>query len=154
MSATRQADALTCRVELDEGDVLVVYDDATGLPIRPGSRVIGNPTIASGVLLCAPGGITEAESQYLTANRLARARQLAATLTVFPKLDPVRQGILTEMVFQMGLDGVAAFHNTLAAMERGDFKAAADGMRNSLWAKQTPARAQKLARIMETGEDT
>lgn len=151
---TCQADALTCRVELDEGDVLVVYDDATGLPIKPGSRVIGNPTIASGVLLCAPGGITEAESQYLTANRLARARQLAAKLMVFTKLDPVRQGVLVEMVFQMGLAGVAQFHNMLAALDRGDFKAAARYGLESLWHKQTPARAEKLMRILETGEDT
>lgn len=150
-SAACLADALTCRVELDEGDVLVVYDDATGKPVVSGSRVVGNPTIGVGTLLCAPGGISEAESQFLLANRLARARKLAATLTVFPKLDPVRQGVLVEMVFQMGLAGVAEFHHTLAAMDRGDWKAAADGMRNSLWARQTPARAQKLAQIIETG---
>lgn len=146
-------DKLTCRVELDEGDVLVVYDDATGKPIKPGSHVIGNPSIGVGTLLCAPGGITETESRYLLTNRLDRARQLASTLTVFSKLDQVRQGVLVEMVFQMGLSGVAQFHNMLAAMDRGDFKAAARYGLESLWHKQSPERAEKLMRIIETGED-
>lgn len=146
-----RADALTCRIELDEGDRLVVYDDATGLPIKPGSRIVGNPTIGVGTLLCAPGGITEAESQYLLANRIAIARTKAATLPAYAKLDPVRQGVLVEMVFQMGLAGVALFKNTLSAMERGEYKAAADGLRRSLWARQTPARANELAQIMERG---
>lgn len=151
---TCQADALTCRVELDEGDVRVVYDDATGKPIVAGSHVIGNPTIGHGRLLCAPGGISRAEDDTLFANDLARAQKLAATLTVYAQLDPVRQGVLVEMVFQMGLAGVAEFHQMLAAMGRGDWKAAKAAMLDSAWARQqSPGRAQKLATIVETGSD-
>lgn len=60
--------------------------------------------------------------------------------------------MLTEMVFQMGLAGVQAFHNTLAAMARGDFDAAADGMLASKWHSQTPKRAEQLAEIMRVGQ--
>jgi lysozyme len=150
--AAVQADPITAQVELDEGEVLVVYDDATGQPIVPGSHVIGNPTIASGVLLCKPGGLTHAESLALTANRIAIARRQAAGIPVFSKLNDARQGVLVEMVFQLGLNGVLGFKNTLAAMERGDFAAAAEGIRNSHLAQQTPARAQRYAQIIETGE--
>jgi len=151
MNSACQANLPTCRTEHDEGDMRVVYDDATGQPIRPGSHVIGNPTIGRGRLLCSPGGITPAEDDLLFSNDMARARKLAATLTVFPQLDAVRQGVLVEMVFQMGLAGVATFHTMLAAMGRGDWKTSATAMRDSLWARQTPARAQKLANIIETG---
>jgi lysozyme len=146
-----QATTPTCRVALDEGDVRVVYDDATGKPIVAGSHVIGNPTIGRGRLLCAPGGISGSEDDTLFANDLARARKLAATLTVFRKLDAVRQGVLVEMVFQMGLAGVAEFHQALAALDRGEWNAAAAAMLDSAWARETPARAQKLAMIIETG---
>ena len=60
------------------------------------------------------------------------------------------QKVLTQMVFQMGYKGVSAFTGTLGAMAKGDYKAAANGMRNSLWYKQTTSRAEKLARIVES----
>lgn len=144
-------DPVAARIEVDEGERLTVYDDATGLPIGPGSHVRGKPTIGYGTLICAPGGITHDEALALLGNRIARARAGAATLPAYAKLDQVRQDVLVEMVFQIGLYGVKGFHNTLAAMERGDYAAAAAGMRASQWAKQTPSRAERLAKIMETG---
>lgn len=139
------------RCKAHESLRLTVYDDATGAPIGPGSHVIGNPTLGLGTLVCAPGSITKEEADYLFANRWNAATRAAATLAPFPKMDEVRQGVLIEMVFQMGLGGVRAFVHTLAAMERGDYAAAAAGMRNSAWAKETPARANELAQIMERG---
>ena len=43
------------------------------------------------------------------------------------------------------------FVDTLAAMKRGDYAAAADGMLNSLWARQVGARATRLAAMMRSG---
>lgn len=139
------------RCKAHESLRLTVYDDATGLPIGPGSVVKGYPTIGWGTLVCAPGGITRAEADYLFANRWAASTAAAATLPAYVKLDPVRQGVLIEMVFQLGLGGVKAFVRALAAMERGDYAGAAAEMRASAWAKQTPARAEELAQIMERG---
>jgi lysozyme len=144
-------DPVTAQIAQDEGLRLQVYDDATGKPIKPGDKVIGNPTIGYGCLLCAPGGITKDEALALLNARVAKARALAETIPVYAKLDPVRQGVLVQMVYQMGLGGVLGFENTLAYMAAGDWKAAADGMRHSKWAQQTPKRAERLAREMETG---
>lgn len=143
--------SLIDRIKADEGLRLTVYDDKNGAPIMLSSVVHGNPTIGYGRLLSAPGGITQAEAEYLLANDIAKAQSEAATLPAYAKLDPVRQGVVAEMVFQMGIGGVKAFHNTLAALERGDYPAAAAGMRASLWARETPARAERLANIIETG---
>ena len=67
------------------------------------------------------------------------------------QLDEIRQAVLIGMAFQMGTAGLVGFKNTLAMIERGDYAGAAQGMLNSRWAQQTPARAHRMARQMETG---
>ena len=135
-----------------EGLRLQVYDDATGADIRPGTRVIGNPTIGIGTLLSAPGGITKAEARLLLENRLAIATEDVDRLV--PGLaasDPVRFGVLVEMAFQMGGAGLAKFKNTLQAVRDRRWSDAADGMLSSAWATQTPGRAKALAEVMRSG---
>lgn len=62
-----------------------------------------------------------------------------------------REDVLVSMAYQMGVAGLAGFKNTLAMIARGDFEGAANGMLNSKWAKQTPARAKRHAEVMRTG---
>ena len=65
-----------------------------------------------------------------------------------------RQGVLIEMVFQLGMSSVLKFKRMWAAIDAADYVAAAAAMRDSLWNKQTPARCDLLAKIMETGKET
>jgi lysozyme len=144
--------ALADRLRQHEGLRLQVYDDATGEPIRPGSHVVGKPTIGIGTLLCAPGGITHEEAEYLLANRLSVATN--AVVKLVPGLsidDPVRFDVLKEMAFQMGATGLSEFRKTLQAVREHRWDFAADYMLDSLWARQTPARAKALAAVMRTG---
>lgn len=144
--------ALADRLFANEGLRLQVYDDATGGYIRPGSRVIGNPTIGIGTLIGPGGGITEAEAHYLLANRIAIATAAADKLVPgLRQSDPVRFDVLTEMAFQMGGDGLAKFTNTLQYVREQRWDDAAEGMLASTWALQTPARAKALADVMRTG---
>lgn len=147
------ADAVTARIMRHEGCRLQVYDDATGLAIRRGTLVKGNPTIGWGSLIALPGGITWDEADAMLRARVAQARTDAATLPVYSALDAVRQGVLVEMVYQMGVTGVRGFVRALAALARQDWGAAADEMLSSVWARQTPARANVLAKIMQSGVD-
>ena len=62
------------------------------------------------------------------------------------------QRALCNMCFNLGWPRLSQFTNTLAAMHFGDYKAAAAGMRASLWYSQVGARAERLAKLMETGE--
>lgn len=57
---------------------------------------------------------------------------------------------MMNMAFNMQ-DRFLTFVNTLAAIKRGDYTAAADGMLASKWANQVGARAQRLAAMMRTG---
>lgn len=146
---------LADRLLAHEGLRLQVYDDATGAYIRPGTRVVGNPTIGIGTLICAPGGITEAEAELLLANRVKIATKSAASLVApdFPAADPVRFDVLVEMAFQMGGAGLAKFENTLQAVRDRRWSDAAAGMLASTWALQTPARAKALAEVMRSGHE-
>lgn len=68
------------------------------------------------------------------------------------RLSAPRQAVLINMVFQMGPTGVSKFKRALASMEDERWPQAAGEMLDSKWAKQTPNRARRLARQMETGE--
>lgn len=65
--------------------------------------------------------------------------------------DP-RTAVLISMAFQMGVQGLAAFRNTLIHIANGDWFMAESGMLKSKWANQTPDRARRHARQMRTGQ--
>ena len=54
------------------------------------------------------------------------------------------------MAFQLGIDGLLKFKNTLNLIEAGDYETASKEMLNSLWAKQTPERAKRLSEQIRT----
>jgi lysozyme len=134
---------LETRLVIDEGEILHVYPDS-----------LGYWTLGVGRLVDARkgGGISQAESRYLLGNTI-RERE-ADVIERWPavlKLDPVRQVVVMSMAYQLGVDGLAQFSGTLAALWRRDYAAAADGMIKSRWALQTPARVHRLASMMRTG---
>lgn len=65
------------------------------------------------------------------------------------------QRVLLNMAYQLGVDGVLGFKDTLRLLERKEYKAASLEMLDSKWAKiDTPGRAQKLSnsiRLLEKG---
>ena len=71
------------------------------------------------------------------------------TFAFFEKLDDERQYALIDMVFQMGAAGVGNFKKMLSALAVGNYKtAAAECLANS-YARQTPVRAQRIAKLIE-----
>lgn len=144
-------DALTTQIMADEGRRLRVYDDATGQPIVAGSRVVGNPTIGYGTLLSAPGGITDGEALAMLDARIATARASAQTLTVYGRLNDARRDVLTQLTFQLGLNGVRSFKRMLAALADSDFDRAGDELIDSKFHEQATARCERLADVLRSG---
>lgn len=87
---------------------------------------------------------------------LKEVRKEAAILfSNFEEIDKVRQGVLVEMIFQMGRPTLAGFLNFRRAISQENYQEASRHMLDSKWAKQdTPARAERLAKIMQTGKDS
>lgn len=143
------------QLKRDEGERLYVYDDATGKPIVKGSVVVGYPTVGIGILLDKDrgGGLRPEESEFVFRNRLRLIDEaLSNRIPWIKKLDPARRGVLLNMAFQMGIDGMLGFKKTMATVESGHYQKAAVEMLGSKWAKQTPARAHRLSQQMRTGD--
>jgi len=66
----------------------------------------------------------------------------------FDKLSDNRKAAVVQLSYQLGGPRLANFKTTLAAINAGNFKAAARQLQNSKLAKQTPERAQKIARML------
>lgn len=101
-----------------------------------------------------PGaGLSDDEIDLMKANDIrAKTAEVRAALSWFDKLNAPRQAVLIGMAFQIGTDGLLAFKNTLASVRDERWANAEAGMLASLWAKQTPERAARMARQMLTGE--
>lgn len=137
-------DNITRLLRGDEGEVLHTYNDT-----------LGYATIGVGRLIDKRkgGGISKDESAYLLSNDIMRTSlDLDRRLPWWTSLSDARRGVLLSMAFQMGIDGLLGFKNTLAMIQRGDYAGASKGMLNSKWATQTPERANRMAKQMLTGE--
>ena len=67
-------------------------------------------------------------------------------------IDEIAQEILVEMVFQLGIGGVGKFKKMWSALDNEDYGEASFQMMDSLWAKQTPNRAEKLSQKMRSAK--
>jgi lysozyme len=135
---------LTEQLRRDEGTESCAYQDS-----------LGYWTIGVGRLIDARkgGGLSNEEIDYLLDNDIkAKTREVLLALPWAARLSEPRRAVLVNMAFQMGTKGLLAFHRTLGSVEDGHYGEAALGMLDSTWAKQTPARAMRLATQMETDE--
>lgn len=137
-------DNLVDQLRRDEGEVLHAYKDS-----------LGYLTIGVGRLIdpAKGGGISHAESEMLLANDIAaKTIELNAKLPWIVEIDSTRRAALTNMAFNLGVDGLLKFGHTLALIRAGNWDMAADAMLNSLWAQQVGPRAKRLSEQIRTGE--
>ena len=135
---------LSEQLNRDEGRKRFAYQDHLGFW-----------TIGAGILIDERkgGGLDDEEIDYLLARRIEKARAaLAKRLPWFDKLDRVRQDGLVNMAYQLGVDGVLGFPKMLGALRDQRWHEAEHQALDSLWAKQTPERARRIARQFATGE--
>jgi len=98
-------------------------------------------------------GITEADAVYLATNDVQIVEEeLLRAHPCVDSLDSVRQLILMDMAFNMGVPRLNKFKNMWAAIHSEDFPTAAKEMLDSRWANQVKSRSVKLAHAMHHGE--
>lgn len=124
-----------------------------GERLKPYRCTAGKLTIGVGRNL-DDRGITAEESAYLLSNDIDRVwTELKARLPWMTGLNDVRQRVLLDMAFNLGIDGLLKFRNTLATIQAGNYQKAGEMMLDSVWAAQVGMRAQRLSRMMQTGTD-
>ena len=123
-----------------------------GLRLKPYRDSVGKLTIGVGRNL-DDVGLREGEAMFLCFCDVAVVEQaLDARLPWWRSLDAPRRAVLIDMGFNMGVEGLCAFTDTLTAAKVGRFGDAAQSMLRSRWAAQVGRRAATLSRMMRTGE--
>lgn len=98
------------------------------------------------------GRISEREAEFLLMNDIQNTMEEAKGFDFYEKLDPVRKGVIVNMLFNMGMPRFKTFVKFQQALVDGDYQKAADEMLNSKWAKQVKGRAVELSMQMQKGE--
>lgn len=98
-------------------------------------------------------GISSDEAQYLLSGDIDRAVKglVGRYPTWFPDLDPVRQAVLCNLAFNLGLAGLSGFTRMLDAVARKQYGQASDELMDSKYAAQVGSRAGELAAQLRTG---
>ena len=154
-------DELVKMIALHEGIVLNVYQDHLGINTVGIGRNLEDRGITDGELLFInktiddvyETGLTEEEAYYLCMNDIAIVeKELLANKPVVNQLDAVRQMVLVDMAFNMGVPRLMKFVNMWMAIERENYPLACVEMLDSRWANQVGMRAVRLSEAMKNGE--
>lgn len=133
-------------------DIIAQLRRDEGVKKFPYTDTVGKLTIGVGRNL-TDVGLADTEINFLLRNDIYKVQQeLTARFPFFAALDLVRQNVLVNMGFNLGVPGLAHFHLMMAAIEKNDWTTAASEMLNSQWARQVGNRATRLALQMTSGE--
>lgn len=126
---------------------------AEGLVLKPYRDTVGKLTIGVGRNLDDRGISKATALQMLDEDLDGTEADLDRVLPWWRHVNEVRQRVLLEMAFNMGITTLAGFHQTLEALKDGEYERAAEEMLHSVWAWQVKGRADRLARMMRIGKD-
>lgn len=118
---------------------------------KPYKDSVGKLTIGVGHNL-DDKAISDAAVAQILLDDIADARKDARSLTWFNDLDSVRQDVVLNMVFNMGLNRFLGFKLMIAALQSQNWEMAATQMLDSNWSQQVGKRALELARMMVNGQ--
>jgi len=130
------------QIKKHEGYRETVYYDSVGVPtvgyghaLLEGSRV---PAVVADILF--EQDFNDAVKDYtILANRWGL------------ELNPVRRGVMLDMLFNLGVSRLVKFQKFLTALQVKNYDKAADEMLDSKWATQVGKRAEKLSEMMRRG---
>ncbi|MBB3256844.1 lysozyme [Paraburkholderia bannensis] len=132
----------------DEGVRTVPYKDTTGnLTVGVGHNLTASPLPAGWTYPLSQAQIT----QLLITDVANTIAQLNASAKWWGTLCEVRQRVVANMAFNLGITKFLGFEKAISAMKEGAWDVAADEMQNSLWFKQVGDRAVRLCQAMRTG---
>jgi lysozyme len=128
----------------DEGERDCVYPDSLGYATIGVGRCVDKRVKGA--------GLRSDEITYLLHNDIDdRINALMKALPWFQNLDDARQGALLNLSFELGVDGLLEFKQTLAAVQGGRYDEAAFDLLQSKYAQEVPARAKRISEQLRTG---
>ena len=130
------------QLRIHEGVEKTVYNDSEGIP-----------TIGVGRNL-RDRGLSDDEIDYLLSNDIdIVVKELDKVMPWWRDLDEVRQRVLCDLVFNLGMPRFSGFKKSISYMKQQMWDQAADELLDSKWARQVGRRAHTLSEMMRTGND-
>ena len=96
--------------------------------------------------LVMPADIADMILKYKLLNLIAEIGERMPWVLYVPEQI---QNVIIEMCYQMGIGGFLTFPKTIGYMQTRQWEKAAEEMLDSTWHKQTPERAEEMAKIVE-----
>lgn len=143
---------------------ILMYEE--GYQEKPYRDTEGYPTVGCGIKIGPKGAaldnyifrlprrVAEVWLQEMLNSQVQEINRRPSIVAALRQCNPPRTDVLYSMAYQLGVDGLSAFKNTLLLIAAGNFSGAAEAMLASLWARQTPKRAQRHADVMRSGTYT
>lgn len=98
-------------------------------------------------------GITKEQAYYLAKNDIEIVeKEVCESHPCVVELDEIRQRIIIDMAFNMGVPRLGKFKKMWKAIQEENFEEAKIQMLDSRWANQVGNRAVRLSNAMESGE--
>lgn len=147
----------------DVSQIIQILNFEEGYREAPYLDTQGYPTVAGGIRIGPKGGslssyvftvprqVGDVWKQVIVDGKINQMKSYAVINNALAKCNSARSDVLISMAYQMGVEGLALFRGTLSSIAQSDFDAAANGMLDSLWARQTPGRAKRHADVMRNG---
>jgi lysozyme len=132
---------LSEQLRRDEGQRRTAYQDTRGVW-----------TVGVGHNLRVP--LSDAAMTQILTDDIEVAERACRTLPIWSGLSEPRQGVLLNMTFNLGFEGLMRFRKMYEALVVHDYARAAEEMLDSDWASQVGARADRLARQMQEDQWT
>ena len=124
------------RLKVEEGFRSRLYKDSRGVVTIGYGTNVGE-------------GITRSEGEYLLRERLTATHDsLTKQLPWLSAAPDGQQSAILDMGYQLGPHGLLGFHVMLSALEAGECEAAKAAALDSAWARETPARAERVTEIL------
>ena len=124
----------------DEGLKLKAYRDHLGVwTLAVGHNIEDNPISERAAMVILDDDISTVESG------------LDRNLSWWRNLSEVRQRVMANMAFQLGITRLIGFRKALEAIREERWDDAESELLQSRWAMQTPDRARRMASLMRNG---
>ena len=143
-------------MNIQTADALLLDDE--GIRIWPYVDTAGHRTWGIGHNLDASPPCTVAQAllqQAVQTQFGVDLNEVKSELDGYPwmaDLDVVRQAVVIDMAFNLGLQGLATFTTFLSFMAQDRFKDAAADLRTTRVYRELPRRYERLAVMLETGQ--
>ncbi len=129
---------------------LILHEDYRD---RPYVDTVGQITVGIGHNISAQAIAPDIIERWYTEDVAEALKTCHALYPDFDVYDEVRQRVLLDLAFNLGITKLRKFYATNAAIRRGQWDLAAIHLQDSHWFSQVKTRGPRLVRMLRTGVD-